>query len=160
MLTVMWKLTVLVASIAGLLAGGAARADSRAPVTGSPKGPPKGRPPTQCTNAEWLSIKHEAARYCKAQKDAEQSGGDCQWILKDIANLDFCDGENHDLKVDCIYDRLVRKNPGRCEMSQQPGTNLYAVRITPDCWTWELTAVRSEKGWELKSATVSMISCD
>jgi hypothetical protein len=69
-------------------------ADARAagnprPAKGTKAGEARISPQRTCTSAEWLGIKHAVALYCKNRLSKEPDH-DCEWITRDIRNLDFC----------------------------------------------------------------------
>lgn len=117
-----------------LLAVGA-RADVSLPA-------PAPAPERSCTRAEWLSLKHALARHC-----ARRSGSACEVVRKDLAAGGWCDGE--DDPPGCAGDFYVRHGDDRCRITGTGRAGALQIRVTPDCWWWDVLARRAGAGWKI-----------
>jgi len=128
-------------------------ATARADVSPPPPARAAESLPRNCTLGEWLALKHAVARYCARRKD-----DDCAWARRNL-EMQFCDGEQPDPER-CADSHMVRELPDRCTLEARAPGGTWRVRVQPDCWSWELTAVRRARGWRVVDFAISVGGCD
>jgi len=121
-----------------ILVPAAARADVTTPPPAVAAAPPA-LASRVCANAEWLAIKHAVRRFCTNGRG--RATRDCESIRNDLRES-------------------FRDDPARCTIGERGGAGRVEITVQPDCWHWDVTALRQGRGFQILEAEWNGNNCD
>ena len=151
---------VAVATLALMGAASVAAADTSIP---KPKPPEEAAPAAPATPAtinrgDERALLAAIRRYCRRfpgeEREAGTQAADCRAIESDIKDLESCRAGHRE---DCNH----INDPLHWEMTRSvERRGAWHLKAYPNCWRWEIEALRRRGGWQLLSAEWGGGACD